>query len=214
MPSAHASYVKLVTPWGELHLEKDLLFKIAGTVAVLALTTVSYLLIGLWSKAKVKAGAQGQKSAAEVKRSALEENIVKKGEHSYYYAHQARSTSETKTSDHKKTMVSSYGWTDRKKSVDIYLTDDAVTDMTKEQLKLNWTPTSLSLDVVTDEEGKNTKSLVIPTLFNEISDVKWKVNNNQLTITLYKVDAVAWTSLNGAAKNLEDHIEYDDSLYD
>ncbi|KAJ0400341.1 hypothetical protein ATCC90586_007800 [Pythium insidiosum] len=146
----------------------------------------------------------------------MQENIIKKGENSYYYAHQARGDQLTKE-ELKKTMVSSYGWTDNKKTVSIYLTDDAVVDMKDEQLQLHcqkWTATSLSMDLVTDADAKLAKSLVIPTLFDRVSDVKWKVKKNQLTVTLTKVEATPWTSLNGAAKNLEEHIEYDESLYD
>lgn len=77
-----------------------------------------------------------------------------------------------------------------------------------------WTKTSFSLDLLTAAGGDQAKSLVIPTLFGDIKDVTWKVKKNQLTLTLVKCKAAPWKSLNGAAKNLEDHIEYDESLYD
>lgn len=67
----------------------------------------------------------------------------------------------------------------------------------------------------TPNTGENcVKSLVIPTLFHPIKDVTWKVKGNQLSITLMKAEPLPWISLNAAAKDLEDHIEYDKSLYD
>lgn len=70
------------------------------------------------------------------------------------------------------------------------------------------------MDLLTESKGSNAKSLVIPTLFSEISDVTWKAKGSQLTITLHKSEHESWKSLNGAAKKLEDHIEYDEALYD
>lgn len=77
-----------------------------------------------------------------------------------------------------------------------------------------WTKTSLSLDLLNAPGGDQAKSLVISTLFQEITDVTWKAKKDTLTITLTKAQELPWKSLNGAAKNMEDHIEYDESLYD
>ncbi|GLE03274.1 hypothetical protein PINS_up012164 [Pythium insidiosum] len=218
VPSADASYVKLVTPWGELHAEKRQLVLSALAVVVIV---ASAWAVRLFQNRQYRQASsltrdprnRSQTKEAQQARSALQENIIKKGENSYYYAHQPRGDQLTKE-ELKKTMVSSYGWTDNKKTVSIYLTDDAVVDMKDEQLQLEWTATSLTMDLVTDADAKLAKSLVIPTLFGRVSDVQWKVKKNQLTVTLTKVDATPWTSLNGAAKNLEEHIEYDESLYD
>jgi hypothetical protein len=55
---------------------------------------------------------------------------------------------------------------------------------------------------------------VISALFGEITDVKWTAAGDQLQITLTKAKSGTWKSLNGAAKHMEEHIEYDESLYD
>ncbi|KAG6614026.1 HSP20-like chaperone [Phytophthora cinnamomi] len=145
VPSAEATYVKLVTPWGSVHMDKGFLDnrRLRWTRA--------------WSK----------------------------GENSYYYAHQHR---EAKDDDEsvRKSVVSSYGWSDSKRTVSIYLTDNLVKNMKDEQLVLKWTKTSLSMDLLNAPGGDQAKSLHEP----------------------------PWKSLNGAAKNMEDHIEYDESLYD
>lgn len=70
------------------------------------------------------------------------------------------------------------------------------------------------MDLLKTPGGKPAKSLVISTLFNEISDVQWEATDNELKLALTKTRELPWTSLNGAAKKMEEHIEYDESLYD
>jgi hypothetical protein len=72
----------------------------------------------------------------------------------------------------------------------------------------------LKLDISLEEDGQNAKSLVISTLYHEITNVTHKVKGDRLTVTLHKAKELPWKSLNGAAKNIEEHIEYDESLYD
>lgn len=149
VPSAQASYVKIVTPWGELHLEKDVVLKIVVSVSVLLATVVLYRLCVASGKSKKKSkkgkkkqakepqlkprgdvDAAGEESSEEEEesddeeeyeddgRSALDENILKKGENSYYYAHQRREVKDSDEKDAiKKTMISTYGWTDSKNTV-------------------------------------------------------------------------------------------------
>ncbi|KAF1790645.1 hypothetical protein JG687_00011459 [Phytophthora cactorum] len=217
VPSAEANYVKLVTPWGNVHMNKAFLEQVAVSVAVVVLTVMLWrcgarLNATLKKKADTadgeaegKEGNEGE-SEDEEPRSALDENMVKKGEHSYYYTHQHQ---EIKGGE-----VSSYGWSDDKKTVSIYLTDNVVKNMKEDQLVLKWTNTSLSMDLLAAPGGDLAKSLVISSLFQEITDVTWKANKDTLTITLTKAQELPWTSLNGAAKKMEDHIEYDDALYD
>ncbi|GMF32889.1 unnamed protein product [Phytophthora fragariaefolia] len=81
-------------------------------------------------------------------------------------------------------------------------------------MRQKWTNTSLSMDVLDAPGGDLAKSLVISTLFHEITDVTWSAKKDTLTITLTKAQELPWKSLNGAAKNMEDHIEYDDSFFD
>ncbi|KAF1336427.1 hypothetical protein FI667_g478, partial [Globisporangium splendens] len=239
VPSADASYVKIVTPLGELHLDRDAVGKIVVSVTALLVTLVFYCVCFTSSKKKKKSKAKepqlkprgdGVNAAEEESssdddedesdddedpRSALDESLLQKGEHSYYYAHQRRDVKDVDDADAiKKTMISTYGWTDDKETVSIFLRDDAVKGMQDEQLILKWTKTSFSLDLLTAPKGVQAKSLVIPTLYSSIKNVDWKVKKNQLTLTLTKEKIMPWKSLNGAAKNLEDHIEYDESLFD
>ncbi|CEG39858.1 HSP20-like chaperone [Plasmopara halstedii] len=134
--------------------------------------------------------------------------MIKKGENSYYFTH------EIKEEGARKTSVSSFGWSDSKKTVSIYLTHSAVKGLKEDQLILKWTGTSLSMDLLDAPGGYKSKSLVISSLFHEITDVTWTTKKELLTITLTKAKELPWISLNGAAKKMEDHIEYDDAFYD
>ncbi|OWZ23252.1 hypothetical protein PHMEG_0001915 [Phytophthora megakarya] len=210
VPSASANYVKLVTPWGNVHMNKALLEQVAVSVLVIVLTVLLWrfaarLNATLKKKADVQENAEEEEEEEEEEDnvSTPDENRVKKGENSYYYSQ--------KVDD--KTVVSSYGWSDSKPTISIFLTDNAVKNMKEEQLVLKWTKTSLSMDLL-NTRGDQVKSLAISTLFHEITDVTWEANKDTLTITLTKAQELPWTSLNGAAKEMEDHIEYDQALYD
>ncbi|KAI9917306.1 hypothetical protein PsorP6_012945 [Peronosclerospora sorghi] len=221
VPSGEADYVKLVTSWGNINLNKGFMKQFAISVTVVLLTVM------LWRcTARLNANLKKNTVAKEAqeydeeekdeeieeeddKESQPDEKRVKRGEHSYYYMHE-----HTKTKDNE-TMVSSYGWSDNKKSVSIYLTDNVVRDMKEEQLRLNWTTTSLSMNLLAAVGDDNpAKSLEISQLFQEIASVSWTVSKETLTIVLTKAQEKPWTSLNGAARKMEDHIRYDDAFYD
>ncbi|KAL3663129.1 hypothetical protein V7S43_011541 [Phytophthora oleae] len=212
VPSADASYVKLVTPWGNVHMSKGLMEQVAVSVGVVILTVMLWRCtarINATLKKKTDANEEDEEEEEEdddETTSSPDEKLVTKGENSYYYAHEGESVH--------KTTVSSYGWSDNKKTVSIYLTDNVIKNMKEDQLVLKWTNTSLSLDLLTAPGGDQAKSLVISTLFQDITDATWKAENDTLTITLTKSQELPWNSLNGAAKMMEDHIEYDDAFYD
>ncbi|ETN06269.1 hypothetical protein PPTG_14029 [Phytophthora nicotianae INRA-310] len=221
VPSAGANYVKLVTPWGNVHMNKGLLEQVAVSVAVVVLTVMLWRFAArLNATLKKKTDTvDGEEDAEgdgddeeedEEPSSALDENKITKGEHSYYYTHQHQDGNGN--SDTAK--VSSFGWSNDKETVSIYLTDNVVKNMKEDQLVLKWTNTSLSMDLLNSPGGDIAKSLKISSLFQEITDVAWKAHKDTLTITLTKAKELPWTSLNGAAKKMEDHIEYDDALYD
>lgn len=137
-PSAEASYVKVVTPLGELHVKKDVVWKAVVSVSLLLVTLLLYKLCFTGPKKKSKKkepklqksgdvrGKQEEESSSSEEdesdseddgRSALDESILKKGEHSYYYAHQRRVVKDDAKDEIKKTMVSTYGWVDNKSTV-------------------------------------------------------------------------------------------------
>ncbi|GMF32887.1 unnamed protein product [Phytophthora fragariaefolia] len=129
-PSAEAAYVKLVTPWGNVHMNKGFLEQLAVSLGIVVLTVM------LWrcsarlnatlkkekkKKADDKQGGDEEEDDAEDEedeepRSALDESMVKKGDNSYYYAHQPREVTDGDESV-RKPVVSSYGWSDNKQTV-------------------------------------------------------------------------------------------------
>ncbi|KAK1943551.1 hypothetical protein P3T76_004947 [Phytophthora citrophthora] len=216
MAAANASYVKLVTPWGSVHLSKGFLEQLAVSVGVIVLTVMLWRCAARLNetlKKKTEANEEDEKEEEEEGEedddettSTPDEKLIKKGENSYYYAHESKNVD--------KTMVSSYGWSDNKKTVSIYLTDNVIKNLKEEQLVLKWTKTSLSMDILKAPGGAKAKSLEISTLFQDITDATWKAEKDTLTVTLTKAQEKPWNSLNGAAKAMEDHIEYDDAFYD
>uniref|UniRef100_A0AAV1TSZ5 CS domain-containing protein n=1 Tax=Peronospora matthiolae TaxID=2874970 RepID=A0AAV1TSZ5_9STRA len=216
-------YVSLVTPWGQVKLNKGFLEQLALSVAVVVMTVMlwrfSARVNATLKKETVDKALNGEeemeedddeeeeKQEREDVMSGPDEKRIKRGENSYFYAHEHLKANDDRTT------VSSYGWSDSKKTIRIYLTDDVVMNMKEEQLKLDWTNMSLSMDLLKASGGDRAKSLVIQTLFQEITDVTWESEKDTLTIVLTKAQEMPWRSLNGAAKHMEDHIEYDDAFY-
>ncbi|CAI5724399.1 unnamed protein product [Hyaloperonospora brassicae] len=217
--------MSLVTPWGKLKLNTGFLEQLALSVAVVVLTVMLWRFSARVNAAlkkknvnmeSIREEAKGQGDEAEEEEgeekddevSGPDEKRIKKGEHSYFYVHKHLEANNDKAT------VSSYGWSDSKKTVSIYLTDDVVTNMKDEHLKMDWTNMSLSMSLLKASGGARAKSLVIQTLFQEITDVTWESDKDTLTIVLTKAQEIPWRSLNGAAKKMEDHIEYDDAFYD
>ena len=70
------------------------------------------------------------------------------------------------------------------------------------------------MDLFQSENKLVAQSLMITKLYGPITDVFWKKKKKDITFTLVKAVEEEWKSLNAAARHLEDHIEYDESLYD
>lgn len=124
-PHPEARYRKLVTPLGNVHLENLLMQQIGVTLLICFITGIVFFIVSRKRRTRYLTPvdkSQGRKKmgaaqATESAKSALEENILLKGKNSYYYAHQQRETTDKEEQSVTKTMVSSYGWTDKKKSV-------------------------------------------------------------------------------------------------
>ena len=128
-PSADADYIMIVTPFGVAQLNKPTLQEAAISLVVVTLSGL--ILHYIWRKVFAKDSVSQvlktsfQKTSNKVKQntsddrvSALQENIIRKGANSYYYAHRQRQLcNDTENSTVKKTMISTYGWTDAKSFV-------------------------------------------------------------------------------------------------
>lgn len=119
-PHPEARYRKLVTPLGNVHLDNMFMQQISVTLLICLVTIIAFVIVSRKRRTQyltpVDKSPGRKKTEAGGAKSALEENILLKGKNSYYYAHQQRETTDKEDSV-TKTMVSSYGWTDKKKSV-------------------------------------------------------------------------------------------------
>ncbi|RHY86543.1 hypothetical protein DYB37_013635 [Aphanomyces astaci] len=238
VPSEDSQHVEIVSPWGSLKVPIPLtqFYGVAIAVAAVLLSilvrfcgrsnelvdddddeTPESVIEQTYAKKKAKKSAKKASSTPETSdddskaKSALEDNILRNGTNSYYYAHKPREISTEPT--HVRQVISTYGWSDATKTVTIYVNHPDAGSLSKDKIHMKWTPTSLSLDITF--EGEDVRSLVIPTLYAEIGDVKYKAKKDAIAFVLLKKDPqITWKSLNGAAKNIDDHIQYDDSLYD
>jgi hypothetical protein len=147
--------------------------------------------------------------------SALHENILRKGENSYYHAHKDTPTEEhidkgagpvslrrgrvdsapeeNKPTTAVLTAIRNYSFSDGKASVSVYIELAQMgkqgQDVTHE---VEFTETSVRVVI------GGTHVLVVPKLKNAISDAKCKLSSgkDRVTVTLKKADAsVAWSSL-------------------
>ncbi|OQS01770.1 hypothetical protein ACHHYP_00273 [Achlya hypogyna] len=225
VPSMDAGTIDLVTPFGSVTIPL-FVHQFYGVLVALALV----LLTALWHvcggryvpeeevpytkkrPAKKKSGTKAateEDSPTEAK-SALEENIVRNGENSYYYAHKVRDVDDAPIQ--LKQTISQYGWSDGRKTVTIYVDHADALTIEKDAVTIQWSSTSLSLDITFPDA--DVRSLVIPKLYGAIDNVAYKSKKDSLVFTLTKKHPEPWKSLNAAAKNLDAHIEYDESLYD
>ncbi|EQC25783.1 hypothetical protein SDRG_16379 [Saprolegnia diclina VS20] len=240
VPNMDMGIVEIVTPIGNVTVPLFLsqFYGLLVALGLIALTILWHVCGGRYEpeddapytkrtskKAKARAKAKATKEAQATDgndadddgdgddgpaRSALAANISRNGENSYYYAHKVREIDNTPMT--LKQTISQYGWSDGRKTVTIYVDHPAAGDVKKDAVSIHWSATSLSLDITFDE--KDVRSLVVPKLYGPIADVSYKAKRDSLVFTLVKKQHEPWKSLNAAAKNLDAHIEYDESLYD
>ncbi|RHY27195.1 hypothetical protein DYB32_006968 [Aphanomyces invadans] len=134
VPSADSDFVEVVSPWGSLKLPIPLMqfYGVAIAIAAVLLSiliscfgrsraagdneTPESVIEQTYTKKKPKKSAKKAADETEKKaKSALEENILRNGTNSYYYAHKVREVSAEST--RVRQVISTYGWSDAKKTV-------------------------------------------------------------------------------------------------
>ena len=218
VPSETATYFMIAHPYGAWKITWTLFYQILGSIGV---GTMGWVLWWCWRRRQ----RQGRPTQGNDTKSALHENLAKKGENSYYYAHRGRHAMECET-DPKATRrsITRYSWTEGAKTIQIYVE----TQPEQDQIDLEWTSSSLLLtwplkaDLLTEttatpEETEVVECLAIPSLFASITDATWKrkKKTDTIVLTLKKQDPnIKWKSLHAAAQSYEDNVVYDKSLYD
>ena len=117
---AEINYIKLRTPWGIVKLNTGFMEQLGLSVAVIVLTVMLWrcstrLNETLKNKKKnqkkkkvIETACEEEEEEEEEDKTVPDENMVKNGDNRYYYLHSIRDN---------KTTVSSYGWTDSKKTI-------------------------------------------------------------------------------------------------
>lgn len=161
-------------------------------------------------------------------KSALQDNIERKGKHAYYFAHAHKSTGpkwdgkpepkllsrqesqhETKKPafDYSKSNIFKYAFLDEQKSVKLYIDLEGVGDKcTDEDITLEYTPTSMSLVVnnYNKEDGDSEPlCLCFGKLTASIDSANCKIKKDKLVVTLKKTEEGEWHTIND--KGAPDH---------
>ncbi|GMI41468.1 hypothetical protein TeGR_g5696 [Tetraparma gracilis] len=145
--------------------------------------------------------------------SALADNIDRKGRNAYYYAHAHKSdgpdwdgkeepqllkTESTPAAGVEPVLVAkqitNYAWGDEDMKVKVYIDLPKIGELPKENITLDWTPTSFTL-TIRDYEGGNLK-LHYGRLFAEIENAKIKTKPEKILLTLFKTEETAWPCMN------------------
>ena len=147
-------------------------------------------------------------------RSALEENIISKGKHSYYYAHKNNLgvggdtknygtpprllKTECKTDGSEKRplkIITDYAWADGGKKVKVYVTLEGIVTLTDEDVLLSNDKTSFCLKL----QNLNGMDYVlnIPVLNEEITKATFKLKqaSNKIVLFLTKENEFSWYDL-------------------
>lgn len=135
---------------------------------------------------------------AESNLNALQDNIARKGNNAYYYAHQLKASGphwngedapqllERQASEPAKAKraITRYSWLDAEAKVKIYLPFDDERASAEGAVRLDWTETSLT--VVVDVPDA-THTLRIPKLYDKINNATFKVKQgDKILVTLTK----------------------------
>lgn len=166
---------------------------------------------------------------AAPKKSALEDNISRKGKNAYYFAHAHKAdgpqwdgkpepkllskqesvvghkVSQNSTFDYSKSNISKYAFLDDGAKVKLYIDMENVGEKcTPEDVTLDYTDRSLSLQVLNFAENNQPQILRFAQLTADISAATFKLKKDKLILTLTKVDQEQkWHTIND--KGTPDH---------
>lgn len=160
----------------------------------------------------------------ETNKSALQDNIERKGKNAYYFAHAHKSTGPqwdgkpqpkllskqesqhltTKPAfDYSKSNISKYAFLDETKCVKLYIDMEGVGDKcTDEDIVLEYTSTSMNL-VVNNYKEKEPPCLCFGKLTASIDSATCKRKKDKLIVTLTKTKEGEWHTIND--KGTPDH---------
>jgi len=150
----------------------------------------------------------------ETSKSALAENIDRKGRNAYYYAHSHKADgpvwdqkeeprllrSESITADKGAAPavvaapITNYAWSDEDMKVKVYVDLPTIGELPKENITLDWSPSSFTLTVM-DFNGGNLK-LTYGKLFADVESVAFKQKPNKIIVIINKAEERPWPCMN------------------
>lgn len=163
-------------------------------------------------------------------KSALQDNLDKKGKNAYYFAHAHKATGpawdgkeaprllakesssdlqqKTSSFDYTKSNITSYAFLDDGSKVKLYITLEGVGEMDESNISLDYTPTSLSLIIssykAAASETEETRCLCFGKLTAPITKAAYSVKPDKIVVTLTKEDGEKeWHTIND--KGSADH---------
>jgi hypothetical protein len=153
----------------------------------------------------------GDENETTEELSALHDNIARKGNNSYYYAHGSKidgpawdgreeprllATSEKipASSSHKGRTYTfdSYSWADEKKTVKIYIDFDKADEISDDDIKLVHEDDRLEFSVTKEEK---LYKLVLDPLDGAVESVSYKKKSDKFVLSLKKDGELTWYQL-------------------
>jgi len=162
----------------------------------------------------------------EVEKSALQENIERKGKNAYYFAHAHKATgpkwdgkaeprllyrqesqqghraSQNSTFEYYKSNITSYAFLDEPKKVKLYIDMESVGEKcVDEDISLDFTESSFCL--VVRNYKPEPQTLSIAKLTSNITNASFKKKDNRILVSLIKEKEGEWHTIND--KGTPDH---------
>ena len=168
---------------------------------------------------------ESSEQAVDAAKSALQENIERKGKNAYYFAHAHKATGpkwdgkpepkllsretshvgqhkSSSTFDYHKSNITSYAFLDDGMKVKLYITMEGVGEKcSDEDVSLDYTETSLCLMVQNFKEEP--QCLSFGKLTAEITQASFRIKPDKIILTLKKAQEGEWHTIND--KGAPDH---------
>lgn len=134
---------------------------------------------------------------AEEAMNALQENISKRGNNAYYYAHGHRNNAPAWdgdaapmllektaiTPERRKLAITKYSWLDEDTKLRIYIPIEDERFQREGAISLEWTEKSITLVA---DLGEEVHTFAVPQLYDKIDGASHKVKPNKIVITMKK----------------------------
>jgi hypothetical protein len=166
-----------------------------------------------------KASSSSPPPSKDVSTSALADNIARKGKNAYYFAHAHKANgpkwdgkaeprllqkealqdsyrqSVKSSFDYTASNITSYAFLDETKKVKLYIDlEDVGNKCTEDDIRLDYSERSMSLVILNYKDEP--QSLSFSKLSGGITKATYKLKENKIILTLFKVEEQPWHTIN------------------